>query len=204
MESPKTASCVAKKWQRGHFLGVFCPFGDPELVQKSYPFLSMHIFSYWFQKCKPFCKWMPPTKALRHLLKKPVFYFKNFKNDKNDSKFLEIWHEWSLFRCFSGPMMLQQISWAYLDLCCSSKLFLACPSTYSPLFCKFCSGLGSDRPYGATFSSLCWLSQASSQGECSPSPTMILSQLQFLAQVMSTWFCSIWRLAGSLVCFAAP
>ena len=63
MQSPKTASCVKKKWQRGHFLGVFGPFGGPELVKISQPFLSMHKFSCWFQKFKIFWELKPPSKA---------------------------------------------------------------------------------------------------------------------------------------------
>jgi len=31
--SPKTGSYGSKKWQRGQFLGVFCPLGDPDLLQ---------------------------------------------------------------------------------------------------------------------------------------------------------------------------
>ena len=90
IDSPNTASYVEKKWQRGHFLGVFLRFGDQDLVQNSQPFLSMHIFSCWFQKCKPFCKWMPPTKAQCHLLKKPCFFtLKNSKLTKNSPNSLK-------------------------------------------------------------------------------------------------------------------
>jgi len=35
VDSPKIASRVAKKWQRGHFLGVFYHFGGPNLIQIS-------------------------------------------------------------------------------------------------------------------------------------------------------------------------
>jgi len=44
MKSSKTTSCVAKKWQRRHFLGVFGPSRGPKLVKISQPFLSMHKF----------------------------------------------------------------------------------------------------------------------------------------------------------------
>jgi len=46
VHSPKTASCVSKKGQWGHFLHVFWPFGDPNLDEMPWKFLSRCISSW--------------------------------------------------------------------------------------------------------------------------------------------------------------
>ena len=54
VDSPKTSCCVSKKWQRGHFLSVFWPFGGQDLLQNWWKFLGFLIFWFWIQIYKPF------------------------------------------------------------------------------------------------------------------------------------------------------
>ena len=45
LQSPKTGSCWCKRWQKGHFQGVFDPLNHPELDETSKKFLRMHNLS---------------------------------------------------------------------------------------------------------------------------------------------------------------
>ena len=97
MSSPNTASCVAKKGQKGHFWGVFDPFGSSKLVKISWPCEGIHIFAWKIQKCWVFLQSRSLAKARARWRgapgRKTCFLVQKFKIYKKYPKFLEIWAE---------------------------------------------------------------------------------------------------------------
>jgi len=82
---------VAKKWQRGHILGFFGPFGGENLVQIFSLFLGLHFFHADSRYVRHFARGCLHQKCnasgATHLLEKLVFQISKFKNDKNFLKF---------------------------------------------------------------------------------------------------------------------